>query len=149
MSWTTGRVDTPADRPMSGSHPRRPGGAASRLKWAVGRLTAGCFGGTPAAAPADRAGGGDRARLDVEIRVGVDFQPGVVYVAYAQPVRIRFRCERFRRRCSVVFPSLGRVVTLTPGHAATVELDVEPGGSYPFELSDDAPSGVLVVAERS
>jgi len=84
---------------------------------------------------------------DPVIRVDGGFHPEEITVAWAQPVRLTFRRGRSRSPAGIVFPDLGRMVTLPATGDVCVELELEPGRTYVFLGMGGAPLGRVIVAE--
>lgn len=88
-----------------------------------------------------------RRRPDVLVRVRGGFEPSVVYGEPNVPLRIRFRREE-TSPCSepVVFPGLGKCVTLPPFEEVAVELVPESPGVYTFTCGLGLLHGRLIVS---
>lgn len=98
--------------------------------------------GEPAAEAADPA----EADGGCHVRVGATFEPDRVQVQGGARARITFRRDgSSASRDAVVFPTLGRLVTLPPDEPVTVEFTELEAGEYGFSCADGTPTGTLVV----
>jgi hypothetical protein len=85
-----------------------------------------------------------RATGQPAIRVGAGASPVTTVVPSGVPVRLTLRLDGpSRERDAVVFRSLGRLVTLTPGVDVTLELGPLPVGDHVFESCAGTPLGTL------
>jgi len=80
------------------------------------------------------------------IRLAPNAYPQDVVVAWSDPVRLTFRWIAPAHAGGVVFPALGRMVTLPASTDVVVELDLEPGRTYEFFGAALHLLGRLIVA---
>jgi hypothetical protein len=75
---------------------------------------------------------GRRGEQEEVVRLHPTSPPQDVVVRWAQPVQLTFRWISPGNAGGIVFPDLGRMVTLPASTNVTVELDLQPGHTYEF-----------------
>ena len=82
------------------------------------------------------------------IRVAGGYQPDTVYGRAGEPLALIFRREE-TSSCSeqVVFPALGRSISLPPYEDVLVELPASQAGSYEFSCRMGMLHGTLIIEE--
>lgn len=80
------------------------------------------------------------------VRVRGGFRPNVIYATAGKPIRIVFhREETTACSASVVFPALGKCVTLPPYEDVAVDLLPDRPGEYAFTCQAGILVGHLIV----
>jgi hypothetical protein len=80
------------------------------------------------------------------ILVTTRFEPDVVVAREGAPIRLVFRRGAGSAfRDAVVFPQLGRMVTLPYGVDVRVDFEALPAGRYDFYCPGETPRGTLIV----
>ncbi len=80
--------------------------------------------------------------------VTTGMEPRRIPIPAGAHISVTFRCDAVGRyRDAVVFPSLGRLVTLPPHGEVVVDFPPLGAGEYDVCFSDGTPCGTLVATE--
>lgn len=99
--------------------------------------------------PPSAPSGGRVAERFIRVRAA-QFDPEVLHLPPGAPARVTFRREGFGGWLddAIVFPALGRLVTLPSNKDVVVEFDALGEGRYEFSCSRGTVRGALVVSAR-